>query len=139
MITIGAKIIYGTDGPVLPLRGFPEGRARIRRRKASYTRVFIRPPQGGIHEFLVIERDGYWEPYGEIGVNITVFEDKTFKFKKGTVICPVCGSGTFIDSHTPATDHPECSTDRHQCNKCEWHSDEWPTKNTAATDGWRGE
>lgn len=52
----------------------------------------------------------------------------------GMVRCPVCGSATFIDSHTPASDHPELSTDRHQCEKCDWHSDdEWPTPNSVLT------
>jgi hypothetical protein len=47
-----------------------------------------------------------------------------------SVLCPLCGSSTFIDSHIPASDHPELSTDRRQCEKCDWHSDEWPTSNT---------
>jgi hypothetical protein len=45
----------------------------------------------------------------------------------GKVICPLCGADTFIDSHTPFSDHPELSTDRHECKVCDWHSDEWPT------------
>ena len=49
------------------------------------------------------------------------------------VACPVCGSATFVDSHTPASDHPECSTDRRECETCDWHSDEWPTPNSTTT------
>ena len=51
---------------------------------------------------------------------------------EGVVRCPVCGSPTFVDTHTPASDHPELSTDRHQCETCDWHSDEWPTPNNQA-------
>lgn len=42
--------------------------------------------------------------------------------------CPRCGSGTFIDSHTPCSDEPELTTDRFACRNmnCDWFSDEWP-------------
>ena len=45
----------------------------------------------------------------------------------GIDICPLCGCATFVASHTPYSDHPELSTDRHECVSCYWHSDEWPT------------
>lgn len=58
---------------------------------------------------------------------LCVKAEKGVAVEKSKVLCPVCGASTFIESHTPATDHPECSTDRHQCEKCDWYSDEWPT------------
>jgi len=65
----GQKIIFGVVGP-LPLRGFPEGRARIRLRNADFVTVSIRPPQGGIRRFYVEERGGAWLPAFEMGANI---------------------------------------------------------------------
>jgi len=40
--------------------------------------------------------------------------------------CPLCGSVCFDDVHTPATDHPELTTTRKQCSKCEWFGEESP-------------
>jgi hypothetical protein len=69
MTTILArKIVFGITDP-LPLRGFPPGRARIRRRADAFALVFIRPPEGGIRRFAVEDRDGAWRPAFETGAN----------------------------------------------------------------------
>jgi len=54
---------------------------------------------------------------------------KAFEYlQKGKELtCPECGAYAYIESHSPASDHPECSTDRLQCEVCDWHSDEWPS------------
>ena len=63
----GAQIAFGAL-PSLPLRGFPEGKARIRARNDEFVKVWIRT-EGGIREFAVNERDGFWEPFLETGFN----------------------------------------------------------------------
>jgi hypothetical protein len=40
--------------------------------------------------------------------------------------CPRCGARLFVDSHTPAGDHPELMTDRFQCTRCDYHGEELP-------------
>ena len=66
---LGRKFEFGVKD-VLPLRGFPEGRARIRIRQGDWVKVFVRPPEGGIKEFLVEEKAGAWCPAGEVGANL---------------------------------------------------------------------
>jgi hypothetical protein len=68
-ITYGRKIEFGVKDP-LPLRGFPPGRARIRQRNDAFAVVFIRPPEGGIRQFAVEQRDGAWYPAFETGANL---------------------------------------------------------------------
>jgi len=65
----GQKMVFGVVDP-LPLRGFPEGRARIRLRNKTFATVNIRPPQGGIRRFNIEEREGAWRPAFEIGANL---------------------------------------------------------------------
>jgi len=65
---LGKTLPYGTDSN-LPLKGFPEGRARIRTRNDDFVRVFIRPPVGGVMEFVVEEKDGCWVPYIKLAEN----------------------------------------------------------------------
>ena len=67
---IGTPLVYGVREP-LPLRGFPEGRARIRMRPGKFVRVYVRPLAGGVREFVVQERDGAWWADGETGANRT--------------------------------------------------------------------
>ena len=55
------QLAFGVQEP-LPLRGFPPGRSRIRMRTNDLVRVYIRPPGGGIREFIVTPRDGAWWP-----------------------------------------------------------------------------
>jgi hypothetical protein len=68
MTNFGIKLMFGVEPP-LPLRGFPEGRARIRQRANAHTIVYIRPPEGGIRQFYVRSRDGAWWPAFERGAN----------------------------------------------------------------------
>ena len=65
----GKKIVFGVVDP-LTLRGFPEGRARIRLRNDSFVTVNIRPRRGGIRRFNIEEREGSWWPAFEIGANL---------------------------------------------------------------------
>ena len=69
--------IVGCGKAALPLRGFPEGKARIRQRADDIVTVSIRPPGGGIRRFVVTERDGCWWPAGELGANINVKNERT--------------------------------------------------------------
>jgi len=66
----GVPLVYGVREP-LPLRGFPEGRTRIRMRPGKFVRVYVRPPDGGVREFVVQERDGAWWADIETGANRT--------------------------------------------------------------------
>jgi len=34
--------------------------------------------------------------------------------------CPLCGADTFVDTHCPATDHPETTMEYDFCTKCDW-------------------
>ena len=69
-MTKGAQklIVFGIKD-LLPLRGFPSGRARIQQRNGEFTIVFIRPTDGGIRRFVVEEREGAWWPAYETGAN----------------------------------------------------------------------
>lgn len=66
-ITIGDPIDFGATEPK-PLRGFPEGRARVRLRSNEYPIVWVRT-SAGIREFIPKAIDGYWEPALELARN----------------------------------------------------------------------
>ena len=68
-MTYGQNMVFGVTAS-LPLRGFPEGRARIRKHKAEFTSVSICQPQGCVRRFYVGEHDGAWWPAFEIGANV---------------------------------------------------------------------
>lgn len=42
-------------------------------------------------------------------------------------MCPLCGSECFLDSHTPASDHPELTVERWECKECNWFGEEQPS------------
>lgn len=65
--SVGAKIVFGSKPP-LPMRGFPEGKIRVRARNTDFLRVRVRT-ECGIREYYVKEVDGYWEPAIETGFN----------------------------------------------------------------------
>ena len=67
-IFLGRKIEFGVKD-LLPLRGFPPGRTRIRQRNGAAVVVFIRPLDGGIRRFCVVAREGGWWPAFETGAN----------------------------------------------------------------------
>lgn len=52
----------------LPLRGFPDGRIKIRIRTDSFVQAFIKTADG-IEVYSVKEKDGYWEPCMKMGAN----------------------------------------------------------------------
>ena len=56
---------------ILPLAGFPKGRARIRIRDNDFVRVYIKT-ESGIKEYHVQEVDGFWKPLCLISENKTV-------------------------------------------------------------------
>ena len=68
---IGKPCVFGMVEPK-PLRGFPQGRARLKLRNLEFARVFVRDAAAGtIRAFLIHESpDGcYWEPGYEQGMN----------------------------------------------------------------------
>jgi hypothetical protein len=71
-------LVFGAGKPKR-LRGFPRGRKRIRMRNSDFVRVYVRPPEGGIREFRVEERNGEWWAIHEQGANVV---EKTKKGKK---------------------------------------------------------
>jgi hypothetical protein len=66
-ITRGIKFVVGIQKP-LPLRGWPEGKIRLRARRTDRLRAYVKTA-GGIREFSVKEVEGFWEPAVEIGWN----------------------------------------------------------------------
>lgn len=70
MIQLGRKIVFGVC-ELKPLRGFPEGKKRIRMRTNKVVKVFVR--SGGVtSQFAVEQCDGYWQPACKLGQNATV-------------------------------------------------------------------
>jgi len=63
--------VFGIVQP-LPLRDFPEGKARIRLRSDAFAMVYIRTPNGGIRQFTVLQdsTNTRWFPGFEQGANI---------------------------------------------------------------------
>ena len=65
--------------------------------------------------------------YGYHGeAHMAYVEGYTARAEKDGVndVCPQCGAGCFADIHTPASDHPELTTSRLQCEQCDWYGDE---------------
>jgi len=61
------SIIWGVR-PTLPLKGFPEGKIKLRLRNNSFAKAFVKTKQG-IRSFYVAEKDGFWIPKYEQGSN----------------------------------------------------------------------
>jgi hypothetical protein len=61
------NVPFGTGEPK-PLKGFPEGKARLRIRSDDFVRVRIKTTNG-IREFYPQEVNGFWVPFFEIGRN----------------------------------------------------------------------
>jgi len=69
MIThYGTDLVWGVRD-ILPLRGFPAGKVRIRMRPLRPVAVYIRPPEGGVREFVVTPQDDAWVMAWEVGAN----------------------------------------------------------------------
>jgi hypothetical protein len=64
---IGERIPFGAVDPK-PLKGFPEGKARLRIRAEDFVKVRIKT-ETGIREFFPDEVDGFWVPLFETGRN----------------------------------------------------------------------
>lgn len=64
-VTIYGDGIFGLVRP-LPLRGFPEGEARVRIRVDEFVRVYIRK-DGATRGFYVKREGDEWVPWCEIG------------------------------------------------------------------------
>jgi len=60
---------YGMAEP-RPLRGFPEGKTRIRIRNTHFPVVYVRPPEGGVIAFLVDDDGEVWTPGRRTGSNV---------------------------------------------------------------------
>lgn len=67
--TIGAIIAFGSK-QLLPLRGFPLGKTRVRARNDEFVLVRVRTTDG-IREYYVTEVNGFWEPAIEKGFNLS--------------------------------------------------------------------
>ena len=67
MIThYGMDLVWGVRD-ILPLRGFPEGKVRIRMRPLRPVAVYVKPPGGGVREYVVTQQDGAWVMACEVG------------------------------------------------------------------------
>ena len=68
-----------------PLRGFPEGRIKLRFRNDDFAVAFVRNKYG-IRRFVLGEEDGYFIPLVETGRNITREEGYP------NTVCSSCGA-----------------------------------------------
>ena len=59
--------IWGVVEPK-PLKGFPEGRVKLRLRNKDFARAFVKT-SNGIRSFIIAEQDGFWIPKWEQGSN----------------------------------------------------------------------
>lgn len=67
---IGMSLIFGVKEQK-PLRGFPEGRVRIRARNEAFMIAFVKTATG-IRKFYVEDHEDHWSPGPETGYNDTV-------------------------------------------------------------------
>ncbi len=89
--------------PILPLRDFPAGRARIRLRDDDFPRVHIKTPDG-LRTFYPTEKDGHWIPFVEQDSSTRV-ESKDYRgyavelleAVKHLAVCGVCARGSLRD------------------------------------------
>lgn len=63
----GTPVPFGVTEPK-PLKGFPEGKARIRIRHDEFVKIRILNKKG-IREFHPKDQDGFWVPLCECGSN----------------------------------------------------------------------
>jgi len=61
-------VVFGIQD-TKPLRGFPDGRVRIRLRNDGFAQAFVKSATG-IRHFYIREVDGFWLPCFEQGANI---------------------------------------------------------------------
>lgn len=82
MATFCTKHVPYGLATILPLRGFPPGKARIRLREDEFVRIRIRT-RDGIREFHPEIVDGVWKPLVESGSNTTVRSPLTLRARIG--------------------------------------------------------
>jgi hypothetical protein len=68
---IKSHFVWGIETPKL-LKGFPEGRVRLRLRHHSIGKAFVRTADG-LRVFLIKNDGDWWVPGSEIGRNLTTF------------------------------------------------------------------
>lgn len=68
-VTVFGEIVFGDSNPK-PLKGWPEGKIRLRIRSDDAVKAFVRTSDS-IRWFYVKEENGYWVPSYEIGSNQT--------------------------------------------------------------------
>jgi len=71
MATIVRDISVFGLAEIKPLRGFPEGRVRIRLRNDDFAQAYVKTATG-IRCFYLYEVDGHWQPSFETARNETV-------------------------------------------------------------------
>jgi hypothetical protein len=54
-----------------PLKGWPDGKVRIKLRNAGYASGFVRAENGTTRHFLVHDDGSHWMPCHEQGVNVS--------------------------------------------------------------------
>lgn len=71
----GPAFVFGIQ-EICPLRGFPEGRARVRMRVGEVARVFIKTTDG-ILCYIPKAVEGFWEPFCLQSINQTLIASDT--------------------------------------------------------------
>lgn len=66
--TYGIKKLAFGSTELKPLKGFPDGRIRIRIRNNEFVRVFVKT-ENEIQQFEVEDCGDYWTPYCETASN----------------------------------------------------------------------
>ena len=61
------NVVFGVKAP-LPLKGFPQGRIRLRIRNTGFAQAFVKS-ESGIRHFYISEKEGFWTPIYEQGSN----------------------------------------------------------------------
>lgn len=49
-----------------------------------------------------------------------------FEMSEKVTLCPCCGASTFLDTHCPASDHPELEVEFDSCTHCDWPGNDRP-------------
>jgi len=66
--TIGTSCVFGIGGKPKRLRGFPQGKIKLRMRNDGYAMAYVRNDEG-IRAFRIIEVNDNWWPAFEIARN----------------------------------------------------------------------
>jgi len=74
MAVISSKNLVFGIRPMLPLKGWPEGRVRVRLRATDFAWGYVKTPSG-IRQFAIEVREGCWWPAYEQGSNRRIDND----------------------------------------------------------------